>query len=99
MDPSNVKCWRSEHIGDYDDMRNLVGSFVQSMNGNQSGDPKKAVSIMLDVVKGEGVAEGKAMPERLPLGADVLSVVRKSRVDHLAVCNEWEDIIRSTGHE
>jgi hypothetical protein len=66
------------------------------MNGTQVGDPEKAVEVMIDVVKGEGVAQGKEMPERLPLGADALATARKRMVDYLAVCNEWEDVIRST---
>lgn len=99
MDANNVKCFRASPIADYDDIRNSVAQFVQSMNGNQPGDPKKAVEIMLDVVKGEGVAEGKVMPERLPLGMDVLATVRKRCVNHLSICNEWEDLIRSTSYD
>jgi hypothetical protein len=52
--------------------------------------------VMINVVKGEGVAKGKEMPERLPIGADVLATSRKRMVDFLAVCNEWEDVLRST---
>ncbi|ORY17857.1 short-chain oxidoreductase [Clohesyomyces aquaticus] len=99
MHPDNVKTFRSEHISDYDDMRNLVAGFVQITNGSQPGDPKKAVEIMLDVVKGEGVAEGRELPERLPLGPDVLKTMRKRCVNNLAICNEWEDVIRSTNVE
>jgi len=98
MDPNNVKTFRANPIADYDDTRSLVAQFVQSVNGNQPGDPKKAVEVMLDVVKGEGVAEGKVMPERLPLGPDVLTTVRKRCVGHLSICNEWEDVIRSTNY-
>ncbi|KAF2261283.1 NAD(P)-binding protein [Lojkania enalia] len=95
MHPDNIK-FRTNPITEYDYVRELVGQFVQKMNGNQPGDPKKAVNIMIDVVKGEGVAEGKAMPTRLPLGPDVLSTMRKTCVNNLAICNEWEDVIRST---
>jgi hypothetical protein len=66
------------------------------MDSNQPGDPKKAVEVMLDVVKGEGVAASKALPERLPLGADALGKIRKKCVDTLAICNEWEDVICNT---
>jgi hypothetical protein len=70
--PEHVK-FRSNPIADYDGIRNGVAQFVQSINGNQPGDPKKAVEIILDVVKEEGVTEGKAIPERLPLGPDCLA--------------------------
>jgi hypothetical protein len=99
MHPDNVKAWRSDPIADYDGLRAMVGQFVQGINGNQAGDPKKAVKVMIDVVKGEGVAEGKAFPERLPLGSDAFDTVKKARLGHLAVCDEWEDVIKSTGYD
>ncbi|KAF2203563.1 short-chain oxidoreductase [Delitschia confertaspora ATCC 74209] len=96
MHPDNVKFRTKYEIADYDDIRNLVSQFVQGMNQNQPGDPKKAVEIVLDVVKGEGIAEGKAVPERLPLGADCLTTMRKEAVANLAMCNEWDGVILST---
>jgi len=98
MVPGNIK-FRSNPIADYDDVRDGVAQFVQSINGNQPGDPKKAVEIMLDVVREEGVAHGKALPERLPLGIDSLAVMRNKAVGNLALCNEWEDVIRSTNYD
>jgi hypothetical protein len=95
MDPANVK-FRSEPIEDYKPIRDAVAQFVEGINGHQPGDPEKAVKIIVDVVKGEGVAEGKPLPERLPLGPDCLATLRKKAVDNLTVCNEWEDVIRST---
>ena len=96
MHPDNVK-FRSEPIEDYKDVRGAVAQFVQGINGNQPGDPKKAVEVMIDCVKEEGVAQGKAIPERLPLGSDCLATLRKRSVNNLAICNDWEDVIRSTG--
>ena len=98
MDPGNVK-FRADPIEDYKPIRDAVAQFVHGINGNQPGDPKKAVDIMIDFVKEEGVAEGKALPERLPLGPDVLATLRKKAVNNLAICNEWEDVIRSTNIE
>jgi hypothetical protein len=86
MDPANVK-FRSEPIEDYKPIRDAVAQFVEGINGHQPGDPEKAVKIM---------AEGKPLPERLPLGPDCLATLRKKAVDNLTVCNEWEDVIRST---
>jgi hypothetical protein len=95
MHPDNVKL-RSTPIADYDDLRNGVVQLIKSVSGNQPGDPKKAVEIMVDVVKGEGVAEGKSTPDRLPLGPDCLDTMRKKANGNLAICNEWEDVISST---
>lgn len=95
MDPGNFKA-EAPSIDDYKELNTVVGEFVGGMNGNQPGDPEKAVSIMIDVVKGEGVAVGKPMPERLPLGPDVLAKIRDKYTTYLEVCKEWEDVIVST---
>lgn len=70
--------------------------FVRQINGTQRGDPKKAVEIIIDVVKGEGVAEGKQTPDRLCLGKDVLEKLRWRSERDLEVCRVWEDVIAST---
>ena len=51
---------------------------------------------MIDVIKGEGVAKGKEMPPRLPLGTDALEVIRSKCLATLKVCDEWEQTIKST---
>jgi len=45
-------------------------------NGKQPGDPNKGVEVLLDVIRGEGVAAGKAFPTALSLGSDCYSVVK-----------------------
>jgi len=101
MDPANFKTDPdpSSAIDDYAELNTIVGGFVGQMNGNQPGDPKKAVNIMVDVVKGEGVAEGKEMPERLPLGSDILAKIKDKYTKYLEVCTEWEGVITSTDIE
>lgn len=74
-------------------------AFVDGMNGQEPGDPKKAVERMIDVVRGEGMAAGKEMPFRLPLGSDGLAVIRDKCLDMLKVCEEWQDLIHSTDFE
>ena len=98
MDPENIKVDSdpASAIADYAQLNDIVGGFVQQMNNNQPGDPKKVVKVMVDVVKGEGVAEGKSIPERLPLGADILGKVRAKYTKYLEVCDEWESVITST---
>ena len=95
MDPRNLK-GEAPSIDDYKELNTVVGDFVGGMNGNQPGDPVKAVNIMIDVIKSEGVAAGKPMPERLPLGPDVLAKIRDKYTAYLEVCKEWEDVIAST---
>ncbi|KAE8448642.1 hypothetical protein EG329_009067 [Mollisiaceae sp. DMI_Dod_QoI] len=88
----------SQLVGDPD-----YGEFVESIqaglkesDGKQKGDPKKGVKIMVDVVKGEGVALGRTMPKRMPLGKGCLETVRRKCLETLEVCEEWEQVIEST---
>ena len=66
------------------------------INGHQPGDPVKGVKVMVDVVRGEGVAAGRPTPIVLPLGTDSFETIK-------AVCDTtvenlyaWEDVIKST---
>ena len=96
FDQENIKFRSKASLTDYDGIRDAVQQGVQGIDGKQPGDPKKAVAIVIDVVREEGVAEGKSQPERLPLGPDAVATMRKKAVGNLAICNEWEDVIRST---
>lgn len=65
-------------------------------DGNQPGDPKKAVERIVDVVRSEGMAAGRPIPDRLPLGSDCLDTIRAKCHETLKLCDDWEDIIKST---
>ena len=55
-----------------------------------SGDAKKAMELLVDVVRGEGKAKGKELPRYLICGPGANESVRdKCRIMEKAV-NEWE---------
>ena len=92
---SNVKTAAST-ISEYDDVSAGVAGFVAATNGSQPGDPKKLVERVIDVVKSEGMAAGKVIPPRLPLGPDGLAVLKGKCEATLKICEEWESLITST---
>ena len=64
-------------IEDYDSVRRSAMTRFASIPGREPGDPDKAVeAIVLDVVRGEGVAKGKPWPDYLFLGDDAEAAVR-----------------------
>ena len=69
---------------------------VQSVEGRQGGDPVECVERMIDVVKLDGMAAGRRMPKRLPLGRYAMDCVKAKCLDTLRLCEEWEDVICST---
>lgn len=95
MHSNNVKALPPA-TDDYANVSKAVGGFVAGMNDNQPGDPNKAAGIMNNVVKGEDNAIGKPMPERLPLGPDVLRIIRKKCTETLEIYQNWESVIAGT---
>jgi hypothetical protein len=83
----------------YKELNDMIYGFLGQADSNQPGDPKKAVNIMIDIVKEEGVAKGKTLPLRLPIGKDALATLRNKYVKYLELCTEWEDVITSTDYD
>jgi len=86
--PDRVEFYAQFNAG----VKQVEGSVV----GNEPGDPAKAVKIMIDLIKDTGVAAGRRVPLRLPLGTDGLERVRAKCQETLAVCDEWEEVAKST---
>lgn len=95
MSSSNVKM-ASSSIPDYEEMAKGIERFVAATNGNQPGDPKKLAERIIDVVKSEGMAAGKPLLRRLPMGRDAMGTVVKKCEETLTLCREWEELITST---
>lgn len=91
--------FEGNRIADYDGIRKSAADIIGRVPGNQPGDPVKAMEILVDVVRGEGVAEGKAWPLYLPLGRDSEEAIRGKSKKLTGILDEWQDVIRSTGFE
>ncbi|KAK0484441.1 hypothetical protein IW261DRAFT_1359496 [Armillaria novae-zelandiae] len=83
-------------IDDYKEITEKVESALQAYNGKQPGDPKKGIQVMLDVVRGEGVAQGKEFSKSLLLGSDCFEGVQDQIQGYLKLQKEWEDVSQST---
>lgn len=82
-----------ERIHEYDLMRENSLKVIDSLHGNQPGDPVKAVELVVDVVRGEGKAKGRNFPRYLPLGAHAGQAIKEKTQMMLEVLDEWNDII------
>jgi hypothetical protein len=65
----------------------------------QNGDTTKLVEIVLDMIRQEGVATGRIVPFRLPLGPDVYHDIEEKCYETLRLLKSWEAVIKSTDHE
>ncbi|RDB30241.1 hypothetical protein Hypma_007082 [Hypsizygus marmoreus] len=83
-------------IVDYKPMTDKVNAALEAYNGKQPGDPLKGVEVVVDVVRGEGVAAGKAFPTVLNLGTDCYDVVKSECEATLARLEDWKEVTTST---
>jgi hypothetical protein len=82
-------------VPEYAETRGKIRNYFEMTNGTQTGDPKKAASVIVDVVRGEGVAEGRAWDGTLFLGSDASRDVKAKCQDVLQNLEEWGDVARS----
>jgi NAD(P)-dependent dehydrogenase (short-subunit alcohol dehydrogenase family) len=86
-------------IAAYDDTRRENLHFYASRDGKQPGDPDKAMEAVVDVVRGEGAAQGKPWPGYLLLGKEADRDVRakcRRMTEHL---DEWSDVVNAVDFE
>ncbi|KAK7919957.1 hypothetical protein PG985_007979 [Apiospora marii] len=86
---------RNSDFGEYNA---AVRAGVESQLGKEPGDPDKAVNIMIDLVNGTGVAAGKEVPLRVPLGSDGWGRIKAKCENMLVTCQAWEEVAKSTDH-
>lgn len=86
-----VKTARRLSVYDSDDHpAAAVRGGLEAYNGKQPNDVTKCARVIVDVLTGTGVAEGKEVPVRLVLGRDCLEVARKTCEESLGWLKEWE---------
>lgn len=84
------------NVPEYEPFNKALAQELGQIYGNEPGDSVKGVARMIDVLTGTGMAAGKELPPRLPLGTDSLQAIRAKCEATLKICDEWEDIIIST---
>ncbi|KAH6880689.1 hypothetical protein B0T10DRAFT_519016 [Thelonectria olida] len=94
---TNLKVVQSA-IPDYARPSEEFSKMLATEDRTQPGDVDKGVSIIIDLVRGEGVADGKKIPFRLPLGTDCYESIKEKCEGTLRVLDEWKDVINSTDH-
>ncbi|KAL7934151.1 NAD(P)-binding protein [Trichoderma chlorosporum] len=73
-----------------------VRQFEASLVGNEPGDAEKAVTRMVELVKGTGMAAGKQIPLRVPLGTDGWERIKSKCEETIKICEDWEEVAKST---
>lgn len=85
-------------ISDYDAPRAQAKRMLKSLPGTQPGDLAKFAQVLVDVVKGEGVWEGREWPEgsRLVIGSDSERVIKTKIASMEKGMRDYKDVITFT---
>jgi len=83
-------------ILDYKDITGSANAQLEAYNGRQPGDPKKGAETIVDLVRGEGAAQGRDAPSVMALGSDCFEDVQTAASDTLKRLAEWESVSKST---
>ncbi|TCD69272.1 hypothetical protein EIP91_008207 [Steccherinum ochraceum] len=96
LQPGNRTFGKATGFEDYRKGREAAKASADAMNGNQIGDPKKGVEVMIDIIKSEGLAAGRTPPPYVGLGSDAYTIIKDACSQTLQTLEEWKDIISST---
>ncbi|KAI5894734.1 NAD(P)-binding protein [Schizophyllum commune H4-8] len=84
--------YNGNQIPAWNDIHATARARFASVPGTEKGDPAKAMRALVDVVRGEGKAAGRALPRYLVLGEDAVADVRNKFARVLQVVADWEDV-------
>ncbi|OCT49314.1 putative oxidoreductase [Cladophialophora carrionii] len=98
LSSQNMKAVQTK-VGDYARFNEALLEGLAREDQRQPGDPVKLAKIVVDLVRGEGVAQGRYVPFRLPLGIDCFDEVKAKCEETLKLLEDWKDVIRSTDHD
>ena len=76
--------------------RVYLTGLVLAIDGEQPGDCTKLGELIIDLGRGEGVAEGKKLPSALLLGDVAFGFVEKDLNDRMKILQEWKPLLTGT---
>ncbi|KAM6493355.1 hypothetical protein JOM56_011489 [Amanita muscaria] len=92
---NNVE-WRGvyEPIPDYDEFRTSTLEKIDPVMKAFRGDARKAMELVVDVVRGEGKAKGRPWPLHLFVGKEAFDSVKAKCEAVLSMLQGWEEVAR-----
>ncbi|KAH6915606.1 short chain dehydrogenase [Coprinopsis sp. MPI-PUGE-AT-0042] len=86
-------------ISDYEAISKKAEDDLNAYNGKQPGDPEKGVRLMLDVIKGTGIAAGKAFPRAVAVGSDSYDAAKEEMAKEVVRLDEWKEASFAVGFD
>jgi NAD(P)-dependent dehydrogenase (short-subunit alcohol dehydrogenase family) len=85
-------------VADYRQAYQGFLAYLALEDGNQPGDVRKGVSVILDLVRKEGLAKDREVPFRVPLGADCYGTIEEECEKTLSTLRDWEAVTKATDY-
>ncbi|KAH7338229.1 hypothetical protein B0J17DRAFT_572170 [Rhizoctonia solani] len=85
-------------IEDYSPINNWFDDWRGKLIGNEVNDPKLGVLRIIELITQSGMAAGRGIPARIPLGKDGRDPLIKRCHDVVEVVEAWSDVICSTAY-
>jgi len=82
-----------------DTLGKVTEIFVAEGAACMPGDLARLPSIMVDIVKREGVAKGRTWAVRIPLGSDAVAAAEQKSTELLGLVESWRDVCYSTDRD
>lgn len=76
-----------------------VRQALDAVNDKQPGDVVKGAKVVVDVLTRTGMAEGREVPIRLPLGTDGVQHISDKLKRTERLLKEWRDVAVTTDHD
>ncbi|KAJ5203898.1 uncharacterized protein N7498_004777 [Penicillium cinerascens] len=90
----------SRRIKDYEGSKiRTKESQIGQLDQTQPGDVHKGAKVMVDIILGTGVAQGKNLPGRLIIGSDAYELIKSVCENHAEIFDHWKSIITQTDHQ
>ncbi|KAH8889991.1 NAD(P)-binding protein [Thozetella sp. PMI_491] len=83
----------------YGPLNQKMKDAAQNLFGNERGDTKKGVELMIDVIRGEGCAAQRKFPTHLPVGMDAVVSIETKCKETLKLIELWRKDISSTDRD
>ncbi|KAJ1326397.1 (S,S)-butanediol dehydrogenase [Microdochium nivale] len=83
-------------LSDYAQVNAKADGIVAGFSGQQPGDPVKGCQVIFDVLTSTGAAQGRELPEFLPLGVDAVDAIKQSAQKTISQVEEWQDLATQT---
>ncbi|KAH7178961.1 uncharacterized protein B0J16DRAFT_357177 [Fusarium flagelliforme] len=86
-------------IADYRKLQEELGAMFMKAFAQRTGELEKVATVIVDIMKGEGMAVGKPWAVNIALGSDAFDCGQQKSEEQLKLLHEWKDVSYATDRD